>query len=57
VHETIEDRGVNESKKLLGRTFQNRWIPNEVIQEKNLNSLQAYELLKPAMNNMSKTYY
>ena len=57
MHETIEDRGVNESKKLLGRTFQNRWIPNEVIQEKNLNSLQAYELLKPAMNNMSKTYY
>ena len=57
VHETIEDRGINESKKLLGRTFENRWVSNEIIQDKNLNSLQAYELLKPAMNNMQKTYY
>lgn len=54
VHEDIGDRGVNESKKLLGRTFESRWVAKE--ETIGLNSLDAYELIRPAMNNMEKIY-
>jgi hypothetical protein len=56
VHEDVEDRGINESKKLLGRTFETRWLPQDTIEAKGMNSLEAYELMRPSLNKMSVIY-
>jgi len=53
VYENIDDRGVEESKKLLGRTFQNRWVPE---QRASLHPVEAFELLRPSITQMNKTY-
>lgn len=42
VHEDIVDRGIDESKKLLGRAFENRWLTRDDIQAKGLNSLAYF---------------
>jgi len=42
VHEDIVDRGVNESKKLLGRAFESRWMQEDSIIAKRLNTLGRY---------------
>jgi len=42
VHEDIVDRGVNESKKLLGRAFENRWLTRDDIQARGLNTLAYF---------------
>lgn len=54
VYEDIDDRGVNESKKLLGRAFETRWVPQ--AKEVGLNPVEAFELLRPSITQMSKTY-
>ena len=42
------DRGVTESKKLLGRSFTNAWQPSETI--------KAYEDLRPQKDDIEKNY-
>jgi hypothetical protein len=56
VSEDIADRGIRESKKLLERNFDNRWMPQGDAQEKGLNSLEAYDLMRPKFTDMSKRY-
>ena len=56
VYEDIGDRGEEESKKLLGRAFENRWIPGGHAKETGLNRVEAFELLRPAMTHMTTTY-
>ena len=56
VFEDVGDRGIDESKKLLSRGFDNVWVPPEAIQGKNLTSLRAYEDLKPRFDDPSKDY-
>jgi hypothetical protein len=56
VFEDVGDRGINESKKLLSRGFDNVWVPPEAIQGKNLTSLRAYEDLKPRFDDPNKDY-
>jgi len=56
VNEDVEDRGVNESKKLLGRTFETRWVPQDTIESRGMNSLEAYELMRPILNKMNVVY-
>lgn len=56
VFEDIGDRGIEESKKLLARGFENVWVPPETIQDKNLTSLRAYEDLRPRFDNPVKDY-
>lgn len=53
VYEDMHDRGVDESKKLLTRAFENRWIPKN---ETGLNPVEAFELLRPAITHMNTTY-
>lgn len=48
VSEDRFDRGVAESKKLLGRSFTNAWQPSETI--------KAYESLKPQKDDIEKNY-
>ena len=50
------DRGVKESKRLLARSFTNTWEPPDWIQSQNLDTLNAYESLKPQMNSMEKNF-
>jgi len=39
VHEDISDRGVSESKKLLGRAFENRFLGKDDIEARRMNTL------------------
>jgi hypothetical protein len=56
VSEDIVDRGVRESQKLLQREIQSRWLPTNFAQEEQLDSLQAYDLLRPKIND-NQTWY
>jgi hypothetical protein len=56
VYEDRFDKGLKESKQLLARNFTNPWQPQSYIQEANLDTLNAYETLKPRFNNMEKTF-
>lgn len=56
VFEDVADRGVEESKKLLARGFENVWVPTEAIQQKNLTSLKAFEDLRPRFDDPSQDY-
>jgi hypothetical protein len=56
VSEDIQDHGVAESKKLLERGFQNRWLPEDHATSRGLNSLEAYDLMRPKFTDMTKRY-
>jgi hypothetical protein len=56
VFEDVADRGVEESKKILRRGFENVWVPPEAIETKNLTSLRAYEDLRPRFDDPAKDY-
>ena len=56
VFEDKEDRGIAESKRILTREFQSIWVPQAVIEKKNLTTLHAYEELKPAFDNPATNY-
>jgi hypothetical protein len=56
VSEDIVDRGVRESQKLLQREIQSRWLPPNYAEDNQLDSLQAYDLMRPRMND-SQTWY
>jgi hypothetical protein len=50
VSEEIVDRGLIESQKLLKREFESRWVDASV------DSISAFELLRPKFNNMETVY-
>lgn len=56
VYEDLADRGVAESKKLLERSFESRWSTQKVDAQAGPNPLEAFELLRPSINQMNKTY-
>lgn len=59
VYENRFDKGVRESKYLLGRTFTTQWVEPTYVEENNLdslNSLEAYEHLKPQMDDIAKNF-
>ena len=56
VYEEKVDRGLLESKRMLSRIYTTRWLPEDYVEKNNLNTLQAYEQLRPQFNNMSRTY-
>jgi hypothetical protein len=57
VSEGIYDRGVRESQQLLRREMDSRWTPAGYAQDKGIDSLSAYELMRPKFTNMTKTYH
>ena len=57
VSEDIVDRGVRESQRLLQREMDSRWTPQGFAAEKGIDSLSAFELMRPKMNNMIKRYH
>jgi hypothetical protein len=59
IYEDRFDKGLRESQNLLSRTFENRWVDPSAVETKNLttlNSLIAYEQLKPQMDDISRTF-
>ncbi len=57
VSEDVVDRGMRQNQSLLGRMFQStRWVPAEHVEEKGLNSLDTYELLRPKQDDWKKSY-
>ena len=59
IYEDRFDKGVRESKYLLGRTFTSQWLEPTYVQDNNLdtlNSLEAYEQLKPQMDNIAQNF-
>jgi hypothetical protein len=56
VYEDKVDRGLLESKRLLTRTYTTRYLPESYATLKNLDSLNAYDSLKPKLTNMQDTY-
>ena len=56
VNEDIVDRGVRESRSLLRREVESRWLPANYAEVKGLDTLSAYELMKPKTNDMTRTY-
>jgi hypothetical protein len=59
VYEDRFDRGLRESKQLLGRTFSSQWLEPNYVADNNLNtlnSLEAYEQLKPQMDDIAKSF-
>jgi hypothetical protein len=56
IYEDRFDRGLKESKRLLGRNFTNTWEPEDWVKKQNLDTLNAYENLKPQMNEMEKNF-
>jgi hypothetical protein len=59
IYEDNFDKGVRESKYLLGRTFTTQWLEPNYVKDNNLdtlNSLEAYEQLKPQMDDIAKSF-
>ena len=57
VSEDIRDRGVRESQLLLRREMDSRWLPQGYAQDKGLDSLSAFELMRPKITDMNKDYH
>lgn len=56
VVEDKTDRGIREDKRLLNRIFQSRWVEEKETEKKGYDTLGAYELMRPALNDMSFDY-
>ena len=57
VSEDVVDRGIRESQRLLQREMDSRWTPQGFAAEKGIDTLSAFELMRPKMNNMVKRYH
>jgi len=56
IKEDKMDRGVLESQRLLRRGFSSRNVPEGFAEMRQHDSLQAFELLRPKIDNPSETY-
>lgn len=56
VSEDVVDRGVRQSQLLLRREMENRWLPGNYAENAGIDSLSAYELMRPRMNNQNRIY-
>ena len=57
VSEDVADRGLVESQKLFRRGMENRWLPAHFAESEGLDSLTAFELMRPRMNQQDKIYF
>jgi len=49
-------RGEEESKRILSRGFSSRYVPEGFAEQNQLNSLQAYEQLRPKIDDLTTDY-
>jgi hypothetical protein len=50
------DRGLQESKRLTERGYMSRWMPEGSSEEDLKASLQAYEIMRPKLDDISDDY-
>lgn len=50
------DRGLEESKRLTSRGYMSRWMPEGSSQEDLRASLQAYEIMRPKVDDIADDY-
>jgi hypothetical protein len=50
------DRGLAESKRLNTRAYTSRWVPEGVTADSLRASLQAYEVMRPKVDNIEEVY-
>jgi len=56
VKEDKVDRGIIESQRILSRGFSSRYVPEGFAEKNQYDSLQAYELLKPKIDDLTHDY-
>ena len=59
VYENRFEKGLHESKRLLERSFTTQWLEPTYAQDNNLttlNSLEAYEILKPQQDDITRSF-
>ena len=56
VKEDKLDRGIIESQRILSRGFSSRYVPEGYAEQNQYDSLQAFELLRPKINEINKVY-
>jgi hypothetical protein len=56
VKEDKMDRGITESQRIMGRGFSSRYVPQGFAEANQYDSLQAFELLRPKIDD-GKTDY
>jgi hypothetical protein len=49
-------RGEEESRRILSRGFSSRYVPEGFAEQRQLDSLQAFEQLRPKIDDLSKQY-
>ena len=49
-------RGEVESKRILSRGFSSRYVPEGFAEQQQLNSLDAFESLRPKIDDLTKEY-
>jgi hypothetical protein len=49
-------RGEIESQRILSRGFSSRYVPQGYAEQQQLNSLEAFEQLRPKLDDLSKQY-
>ena len=50
------DRGLEESKRLLQRGYMSRWMPEGTSADDLKASLQAYEVMRPKVDDITQVY-
>jgi hypothetical protein len=56
VKESKMDRGVVESQRILSRGFSSRYVPEGYAETNQFDSLQAFEQLRPKIDDTTKQY-
>lgn len=51
VKEDKMDRGITESQRIMGRGFSSRYVPQGYAEANQFDSLQAFELLRPKLDD------
>jgi len=49
-------RGEEESKRILSRGFSSRYVPEGFAEQQQLNSLDAFESLRPKIDDLTREY-
>lgn len=49
-------RGVVESQRILSRGFSSRYVPEGYAEQNQMNSLEAFEMLRPKIDDLSRQY-
>jgi hypothetical protein len=56
VKEDKNNRGITESQRLLSRGFSSRYVPEDFAESQQLDSLHAFEMLRPKIDDLNRDY-